>query len=164
MSQDLKKSIEAEMEKEQKQQYKILVKETEPRKPILKNVLSAFLVGGIICTIAQGIYELLLHYGMEQKESSTVTLIIIIFLGAFLTGIGVYDKIGKFAGAGSIVPISGFANSIVAPAMEWKKEGIIGGLTAKMFTSAGPVIVCGISVAFVLGLIKYLFELAAGGL
>lgn len=164
MGQNLKKSIEEDLDKEQKKAYQTLVKETEPKKPILKNVIMAFFVGGLICTIGQLILELYLYWGMAMKEGITVTLITIIFFGALLTGLGLYDNISKHAGAGSIVPISGFANSIVSPAMEWKREGIIGGLTTKMFTAAGPVIVCSISMALVLGLIKYLYLLFTGGL
>ena len=98
-----------------------------------------------------------------EKDGITLTLVVIIFLGALFTGLGLYDKLGKHAGAGSIVPISGFANSIVAPAMEWKAEGYVQGLAAKMFTLAGPVIVYGICGSIVLGLIKYIYWSLQGG-
>ena len=160
----LKRSMEEAMEKAKEKEYQDLADGLKPKTPYLKNILWAFFVGGLICLIGQIILEIILSTGMVKKDGMTVTLIIIIFLGALLTGFGVYDKIGKHPGAGSIVPISGFANSIVAPAMEWKREGFIGGLAAKMFTLAGPVIVYGICGSILLGLIKYIWLHATGGL
>lgn len=152
------------LKKAKQKEYAELVEETKPKTPVLKNVFCAFLVGGLISVLGQIIYELLKLADMTDAQSVTVTLIILIVAGAVLTGLGLYDKIGKFAGAGSIVPISGFSNSVVAPALEWKTEGLIAGLAAKLFTLAGPVIVYGVCVSVVLGLMKYLWLLFTGGL
>ena len=120
--------------------------------------VKAFVVGGLICMIGQGIQDLLMYIfpTMSIESAGAWMLIILIFLASFLTGLGVYDRIGVFAGAGSIVPITGFSNSITSPAMEFKQEGIIFGLCVKMFTVAGPVIVNGVLVSVIVGLI-YLF-------
>jgi len=118
-----------------------------------KNCIKAFIVGGIICCIGQLIYYGIVKLGFNVDDSMAITSIILVFLGAFLTGINIYNKIGKFAGAGSIIPITGFANSIVAPAMEHRKEGLVTGVGAKMFIIAGPVLVYGIIFSFICGLI-----------
>jgi stage V sporulation protein AC len=164
MSENLEKSMNESLKQAKQKEYAELVKETKPKTPVLKNVCCAFFVGGLICVIGQIIYELLKLTAMTDKHCVTVTLMILIVAGAVLTGFGLYDKIGKFAGAGSIVPISGFSNSMVAPALEWKTEGLIAGLAAKLFTLAGPVIVYGVCVSVVLGLLKYLWLLFTGGL
>lgn len=164
MSENLEKSMNESLKKAKQKEYAELVEETKPKTPVLKNVFCAFLVGGLISVLGQIIYELLKLADMTDTQSVTVTLIILIVAGAVLTGLGLYDKIGKFAGAGSIVPISGFSNSVVAPALEWKTEGLIAGLAAKLFTLAGPVIVYGVCVSVVLGLMKYLWLLFTGGL
>lgn len=164
MSENLEKSMNESLKKAKQKEYAELVEETKPKTPVLKNVFCAFLVGGLISVLGQIIYELLKLSDMTDAHSVTVTLIILIVAGAVLTGFGLYDKIGKFAGAGSIVPISGFSNSVVAPALEWKTEGLIAGLAAKLFTLAGPVIVYGVCVSVVLGLMKYLWLLFTGGL
>ena len=119
---------------------------------------NSFLVGGVICCLGQGINDLILLWFPQMAEQSAwgYTLIVLIFLASFLTGIGVYDKIGKFAGGGSIVPITGFSNSISSAALEFKNEGIIYGMCVKMFTIAGPVIVVGVVASIVVGII-YLF-------
>jgi stage V sporulation protein AC len=164
MSENLEKSMNDSLKQAKQKEYADLVEETKPKAPVLKNVSCAFLVGGFICVIGQIIYELLKLTEMTDKHCVTLTLIILIVTGAVLTGLGLYDKIGKFAGAGSIVPISGFSNSVVAPALEWKTEGMISGLAAKLFTLAGPVIVYGVCVSVILGLLKYLWLLFTGGL
>lgn len=133
----------------------------DSKKPLTRNfptLIYSFIVGGFICMIGQGIMDLLLYLfpTMSVESASGWMLIILIFLASFLTGLGVYDRIGVFAGAGSIVPITGFSNSITSPAMEFKKEGIIFGLCVKMFTVAGPVIVNGLAISVIVGLI-YLF-------
>lgn len=138
------------------QEYQEYVKKKVPKPSYLKNSVWAFFVGGTICTIAQ----LILNYlnsslGLDKTDSNTVTVIIMVFLGAFLTGLGIYDKIGKIAGAGSIVPITGFANSIVSPAMEFKKEGYVFGIGAKMFSLAGPVLVYGFGTSVIIGLLYF---------
>lgn len=142
----------------EKEEYKRLVKKHEPKSNMLKNCIFAFFIGGVICDIGQLIQNALLNF-FSKDISSTLTSIAMIFLGAFLTGIGVYDKIGKFAGAGSIVPITGFANSIVSPAVEYKKEGFVFGVGAKMFLIAGPVLVYGISTSIIIGIIYYILHL-----
>ena len=138
--------------------YKTLTKQYTPKPTILINVVRAFIVGGIICSIGQVIINSYALLGMPHLEASAAATATLIFIGAFLTGIGVYDKIGKFAGAGSIVPITGFANSIVSPAMEFKREGYVLGVGAKLFTVAGPVLVYGISTSIVVGIIFYFFH------
>ena len=138
--------------------YNEYVKKKTPDSPILQNCLRAFLVGGVICTIGQIVKNLAVYFGVGLEEVKTVTPIVMIFLGALLTGIGVYDKLGKFAGGGSIIPITGFANSIVSSAMEFKKEGWVMGLGAKMFTIAGPVIVFGTVASVIYGIIYWLIQ------
>lgn len=136
-----------------KKDYQAYVDKKSPNSPILKNCFNAFWVGGLICSIGQIILEIAKHYGLETQMANTVVSIILIFLSAFLTGLNLFNKIGKFAGAGSLVPITGFANSIVSPAMEYKSEGYVMGVGAKMFTVAGPVLVFGISASILLGII-----------
>lgn len=133
----------------------------DAKKPQTKNfptLIYAYLVGGLICIIGQAIQDSLLAIfpTMSIESAGTWMLIILIFLASFLTAVGVYDRIGVFAGAGSIVPITGFSNSITSPAMEFKKEGIIFGLCVKMFSVAGPVIVNGLAISVIVGII-YLF-------
>lgn len=130
-----------------------------PPSPLAKNIFFAFLIGGIICTIGQAISDIYTAMGTPKEMASGATSITLIFLGALLTGLNLYDKIAKVAGAGTIVPITGFANSIVAPAMEFKSEGYILGMSAKMFTIAGPVLVFGTVSSFVAGLILWIFRL-----
>lgn len=139
--------------------YQQMVSEAMPKKPMLPQLLKAFVVGGLICCIGQAVSELgrtMLH--LDEDALSAFTAIVMVFFGATLTGIGLYDKIGKFAGAGSIVPITGFANSIVSPAMEYKREGYIMGVGAKMFTIAGPVLVYGIGSSIIYGILYLIFH------
>lgn len=139
--------------------YQQMVSEAMPKKPMLPQLLKAFVVGGLICCIGQAVSDLgrtMLHF--DEDALSAFTAIVMVFLGATLTGIGLYDKIGKFAGAGSIVPITGFANSIVSPAMEYKREGYIMGVGAKMFTIAGPVLVYGIGSSVIYGILYLIFH------
>jgi len=138
----------------EQKRYQAQVNKNMPKSKVLLQCLKAFVAGGIICTIGQlaydfGAYKLML----DEKDASAFTSIVMVFLGATLTGIGVYDKIGSWAGAGSVVPITGFANSIVAPAMEFKREGYVMGVGAKLFSLAGPVLVYGISASIIVGLI-----------
>lgn len=139
------------------QQYQEYVNEKSPNSPIFKNCFNAFWVGGLICCIGQLIFFYCTSKGLDKTSASTVVSICLIGLSAFLTGINIFNRIGKFAGAGSLVPITGFANSIVAPSMEYKSEGYIMGVGAKMFTIAGPVLVYGISSSIILGLIMCCF-------
>ena len=139
-----------------KKEYQSYVERKSPKSKVLINVARAFLVGGLICTLGQFITNLLKARGLPQDATTSITVIIMIFLSVFFTGINIYDDLGKFAGAGSIIPITGFANSIVSPAMEHKSEGYVMGVGAKMFTVAGPVLVYGISASVVAGIIHYL--------
>ena len=132
------------------------VKTQNPPTDHFKNCLSAFGVGGLICCIGQFIRYMLEYIGLSGDELAGATSIVLIFLGCLLTGFGVYDRIGRHAGAGSIVPITGFANSVASPAIEFKTEGWIFGMAAKMFTVAGPIIVFGVFSGVIVGLI-YLF-------
>ena len=138
--------------------YQEYVNQKSPNSPILKNCFNAFWVGGLICSIGQIIFSFCLYKGLDETASGTVVSIILIAISAFLTCLNIFNKIGKFAGAGSLVPITGFANSIVAPAMEYKSEGYIMGVGAKMFTVAGPVLVYGISTSIIVGIIYFLFN------
>ena len=140
------------------EQYKTLTKQFSPKPTIIKNVVRAFVVGGIICSIGQFIINIYVTLGMPRIEASAAATATMVFIGAFLTGIGIYDDIGKFGGAGSIVPITGFANSIVSPAMEFKREGYVLGVGAKLFTVAGPVLVYGISTSIVVGIVYFLLH------
>lgn len=138
-----------------KKEYQKQVEQATPKPPVIKNIIWAFFVGGLICLIGQFVQNTLTDMGLVKKDALAMTSVIMVFLGAFLTGLGVYDEIGKHAGAGSIVPITGFANSIVACAMEFKREGFVFGIGAKMFVIAGPVIVYGLVTAFIVGLIRW---------
>lgn len=142
-----------------KQEYTKMTEKASPPSPKLKDTVMAFLFGGAICTLGQGLYALYTNYGASEDGAKTVVSVTLILLTALLTGIGVFDKIAKYAGAGTIVPITGFANSVVSPAMEFRAEGHILGTGAKLFTIAGPVIVYGCAAASVYGLIVYLFGL-----
>lgn len=138
-------------------QYENYIKDKLPKPNTVKNCIWAFVVGGLICDIAQFITNTAKSYGYSQDAVSSITATTMVFLGAFLTGLGIYDRIGKVAGAGSVVPITGFANSIVSPAMEFKREGFVFGVGAKMFSLAGPVLVYGISTSIIIGLFYHLF-------
>ena len=141
-----------------KEEYQKYVNEKSPNSPILKNCFNAFWVGGLICSIGQIIFEICKTRGIDEQTSYTIVSILLIFMSAFLTALNIFNKIGKFAGAGSLVPITGFANSVVSPAMEYKSEGYIMGVGAKMFTVAGPVLVYGISSSIIVGIIYIIFN------
>ena len=141
------------------QEYGKLVKEMSPRSPMGKDCLGAFIIGGLICTLGQAFMNIYDAVGLNKTNAGTATCISLIFLSALLTGFSLYDNIAKFAGAGTLVPITGFANSIAAPAVEFKTEGFILGVGAKMFTIAGPVIVYGVSASVVYGLIYWITTL-----
>ena len=138
--------------------YQEYVNQKSPNSPIFKNCFNSFWVGGLICLIGQFIMEICKYNGLDKTASGTVVSISLIFLSAFLTSLNIFNKIGKFAGAGSLVPITGFANSIVSPAMEYKSEGYVMGVGAKMFTVAGPVLVFGISASIIVGLVYLIFN------
>ncbi len=137
-----------------KKDYKNIVTQEMPKSKHLKNAIMAFIFGGIICTLGHAINVFgASMWGLDKVDAASLQAIVLVFLGATLTGFGVYDKLGNIAGAGTIVPITGFANSIVAPAMEFKREGLIMGTGAKMFILAGPVLVNGIGASVIIGLI-----------
>ena len=143
-----------------KNEYKQYVEKMSPKPTYLKNSIMAFLVGGLICCIGQGINDFYMKIiNLDKLAASSATSMTLIFLGALLTGLGVYDLIGKRAGAGSIIPITGFANSIVSPALEFKKEGYVTGVGANLFKIAGPVLVYGISSSIICGLLYYFIKL-----
>lgn len=142
---------------ETKQEYSNYVDQKSPNSPILRNCFNAFWVGGLICSIGQIIMDFCMYKGLDQTSSSTVVSIVLIGLSALLTGLNIFNRIGKFAGAGSLIPITGFANSVVSPAIEYKSEGYVMGVGGKMFTVAGPVLVFGISASVLIGIIATLF-------
>lgn len=140
-----------------KEQYDEMVKKASPNSPIVKNCIKAFIVGGIICTIGQIITNIAKFYGASTEDAGTYTSVILVIAASVLTGLGLYSKLGKFAGAGSIVPITGFSNSVTSPAIEFKKEGMILGLGAKIFIVAGPVILYGVLASVIVGIVYYIF-------
>lgn len=144
-----------------KNDYQNYVNSKSPNSPILKNCFNAFWVGGLICMIGQIISSYCKYRGLDTQISNTVVSIILIFISAFLTSLNLFNAIGKFAGAGSLVPITGFANSIVSPAMEYKSEGYVMGVGGKMFTVAGPVLVYGISASIIVGILYLIFNTQA---
>ena len=141
------------------QEYGKLVKELSPNSPMGKDCLWAFLIGGLICLMGQGLTNFYGAAGLEKQDASAAASMTLVALSALLTGLSLYDDIAKVAGAGTLVPITGFANSIAAPAVEFKTEGMILGTAAKMFTIAGPVIVYGVSASVVYGLIYWITTL-----
>ena len=138
--------------------YQEYVNKKSPNSPMFKNCINAFWVGGLICSIGQIILNICTQRGLNMEISGTIVSIILIGISAFLTGINIFNRIGKFAGAGSLIPITGFANSIVSPAMEYKSEGYVMGVGGKMFTVAGPVLVFGISASIIVGLVYLIFN------
>jgi stage V sporulation protein AC len=140
-------------------EYNDYVKKRSPASPMGKNVLRAFLIGGLICCIGQALlngYDML---GLSEENAATAASITLIFIGALLTGLGVYDKLAKIAGAGTLVPITGFANSVAAPALEFKAEGFVTGMAVKMFSIAGPVIVFGTAAGVIYGLVLWVLSI-----
>lgn len=143
-------------------EYDAMVQKASPRSPVLKDCLFAFLFGGAICTLGQGLADLFMLLGFTLQDARTFVSISLIFLSAALTAFGVYDNIAKCAGAGTLVPITGFANSMVSPALEFKSEGFITGLGSKMFVVSGPVLVFGLSASVFYGVVLYLIGLFQG--
>lgn len=141
---------------QRKWEYKLLVQQVKPKPTILKNSLLAFLFGGAICTMGQLLLSFFTAQGLAAQDAGLATSAVLVFLAAFLTGLGVYDEVAKYAGAGTIVPITGFANSMVAPAMEYRGEGMVFGIGARLFTVAGPVLVFGIVTAWFAGMLTYI--------
>lgn len=144
---------------QQQKEYEQYVKKVTPVHNLPLNMLKAFLVGGIICVLGQYILNTAQKMGLDDKTASSWCSLILIFLSVLLTGLNIYPLIAKFGGAGTLVPITGFANSVAAPAIEYQKEGQVFGIGCKIFTIAGPVILYGIFSSWLLGLIYYLFQL-----
>lgn len=146
-----------QLKKIEAQEYQDMVNQTKPKPTVVKNCIWAFIVGGLICTLGQVIMNFFSAQGLSKLDAGSATAVVLVFLAALFTGLGWYDVLGKHAGAGSIVPITGFANAIVASAMEYKREGYIFGVGARIFSVAGPTLVFGFAVAIVIGLIKVVF-------
>ena len=140
-------------------EYTKYVEAKADKSCILKNCIIAFVIGGLICILGQFIKDIAIYYGLEEKIASTVSTIFLIFIGATLTALKLYQPLGKFAGAGSIVPITGFSNSVVSPAIEYKSEGLVLGIGANMFKVAGPVLVYGTCASVVYGIIYYIAKI-----
>ena len=141
--------------KKGQQQYSEMVKKASPNSPIGMDCVKAFVSGGIICVIGQLLLDFFTGRGISQKDAAMWESITLIGISAVLTALGLYEKLGKFCGAGTIVPITGFANSVVSPAIEFKKEGMVFGMAAKMFIVAGPVIVYGTLTSMLVGMVYY---------
>ncbi len=139
-----------------KKTYGKFVKARMPKSPIIKDCSFAFLIGGLICALAESLFHLYRHWELSEETAKLLVPVTLIFTAALLTGIGIFDDIAKFAGAGTLVPITGFANAVAAPAIENKSEGFIMGVGAKMFTIAGPVIVFGMLSSVIYGVIYWL--------
>ena len=140
-------------------EYQDYVAKKAKKSPIVKDTILAFLIGGAICTLGQGITALWTAAGLDKEAAGTATSVSLVFLSVLLTGLNLYNKIGRFGGAGTLVPITGFANAVSAPAIDFKAEGIVTGMAAKMFVVAGPVIVFGTVASVVYGVIYWLFAL-----
>jgi stage V sporulation protein AC len=139
--------------------YTILLEDFRPRRPVKRNIILAFLVGGLICTVAQALLTYLVRKGIPLTQAYSMTSSAMVFAGAFLTGLGVYDRISRVAGMGASLPITGFANSVVSPAMEYKREGFVLGVAARMFQVAGPVIVYASLTATIVSVLRlYVFR------
>jgi len=142
-----------------KQEYSQLVKEKSPNSPVFMNCIKAFLIGGLICLLGQGLTNLYTYLGVAEKDAKTLTSVTLVFLGVLLTTLDIYGKIAKHAGAGTLLPITGFANSVAAPAIEFKSEGYILGVGAKIFSIAGPVIVYGTLASVIYGVVYWITTL-----
>lgn len=139
-------------------EYSRLLKEKSPKSPVLKNCIFAFLIGGFICTLGEALTSLYTYLKISEDDAKTLTSVTLVFIGVLLTVFGLYDRIAKHAGAGTLVPITGFANSVASPAIEFKFEGFVLGVGANMFKIAGPVIVYGVTASVVYGLLYYIFS------
>ncbi len=141
-----------------KEEYRKYVDRVSPNSKTARNVLRAYIVGGLICMVGQFFLNSFKKMGLDQEISASLTAVVMVFLGVTFTALDLYDELGKFAGAGSIVPITGFANAVASPAIEYKSEGYVLGIGARMFIIAGPVLVYGISVSIIVGIIHYLIK------
>ena len=140
-------------------EYAAYVRAREPASRLGRDTVRAFVTGGLICSLGQGLLELWSYLGLSEKDAGTAATVTLIFLGALFTGLGVYDRLAKFGGAGTLVPVTGFANSVAAPALEFKTEGLLLGTAVKMFTIAGPVIVFGAAASILYGVILWILRL-----
>ena len=145
------------------QEYGELTKKRSPNSKLYKTLPKAFVIGGLICTLGEGLLNLYGYLGLDEKQAGAITSMTLIFLSALLTGLEIYDRIAQHGGAGTLVPITGFANAVVSPAIDFKSEGFVLGLGAKMFVIAGPVIVYGITASILYGLIYYIVGVFTGG-
>jgi stage V sporulation protein AC len=150
--------VAAENQTRKQQKYQRRVQQKKPKPPVVRNVIAAFVVGGLICVIGQVILNFCCALGLSVQEAGAPTAAVMVALGSLLTGLGWYDELGKFAGAGSAVPITGFANSVVSPALEYKREGFILGVGARMFVVAGPVLVYGTLTSVMVGFVHWLVK------
>lgn len=139
------------------QEYQQYVKQRAQKSPLVKDVVLAFIIGGLICVVGQLIQNGWSAAGLNQEDAGTATSCSLVALSALLTGLNLYNKLGRFGGAGTLVPITGFANAVVSPAIDFKSEGFITGMAAKMFTVAGPVIVFGVTASVIYGVVLMLF-------
>lgn len=146
----------------EKLEYQKLVDKTSPNSKIARNCIKAFFIGGFFCIIGQAILNTFKYMGHAQDEAATYTSIVLVLIGVLLTGFGLYQRLGKFAGAGSAVPITGFANAVASPAIEFKKEGRMMGVSTKMFILAGPVLVFGTCASMLVGLVYYYYTKGGG--
>ena len=157
------KNNKQQLNETEKQQYADYVKEVTPTHSLWMNMVRAFLVGGAICAIGQGILNYVQSLGSDDKSAGTWTSIVLVLMSIILTGFNLYPSIAKFGGAGALVPITGFANSVAAPAIEFQKEGQVFGIGCKIFTIAGPVILYGVFTSWVAGLLYWLGKMVGMG-
>lgn len=157
------KNNKQQLNETEKQQYADYVKEVTPTHSLWMNMVRAFLVGGAICAIGQGILNYVQSLGLDEKSAGTLTSIVLVLMSIILTGFNLYPSIAKFGGAGALVPITGFANSVAAPAIEFQKEGQVFGIGCKIFTIAGPVILYGVFTSWVAGLLYWLGKMVGMG-
>ena len=141
-----------------KKDYQKYVQDRAQKSPLLKDCVLAFLIGGAICVLGQAIMDGFTAMGLEKTDAGTATSISLVFLSALLTGLNLYNKLGRYGGAGTLVPITGFANAVVSPAIDFKVEGLVTGMATKMFTVAGPVIVFGVTASVIYGVILMLMR------
>jgi len=139
-------------------EYRRRAQRLEPPRPVARNAIWAFLIGGAICTVAQGVQTGLMALGYDTESVKAPTAVIMVFLGALFTALGFYDRLGRIGGMGATLPITGFANAVVAPAMEFKQEGALMGTGARIFQVAGPVIAFGLLAAFPVGIVQFALQ------
>ena len=140
-------------------EYQDYVAKKQKKSPIVKDTILAFLIGGAICALGQGIQELWTAAGLDKESAGTMTSVSLVFLSILLTGLNLYNKLGRYGGAGTLVPITGFANAVASPAIDFKAEGIVTGMAAKMFVVAGPVIVFGTVASVVYGVVYWIVQI-----